>query len=416
MKKTQFVFAILALFLCIQAQSQENSKWKSIGPFGGSIDALSVNPQNLNECFAIGNSSGSYIYRSTNGGRTWANLYEFSRPIYDMVVDPIDPDVLYVLSNEYLYKSIDNGKTWDVYPFDNDVVTRNGRLAINSRHPNTLYAIGKDANDYKKACILKSLDGAETWTSHSFFTAPDSLRDYSLAISRSNPNVLYSTLGFWENYTYESGCVFKSNDGGQSWEKSSETINHKINVIAVDPLKPNTVYIGTDFTVFRSTDGGQSWHQSEDYVYSTALLVDPTNTNIIYAGHDNCSYKSEDGGIHWTRYQCGNLGSCRDLLSLRDNILFASDIGIFRSSNRGENWEFSHKGISKICIKTVSTTDVFPTTMYALPYNGEKLYKSVDFGITWNCSEGLDNCGRISWVEAHPDDSEQAFITTLGGG
>jgi photosystem II stability/assembly factor-like uncharacterized protein len=410
------VFVLLTIFLCVQAYSQENTKWKSIGPNGGSIQALAVNPQNLKECFAIGNSSGGYIFRSTNGGKDWTNLHEFPEDIYDIAVDPINPDILYLLSDGYLLKSTDKGKTWTDMPFSQSAVTRNSQLAINPRHPSALFVIGKDPSYYKKACFLQSSNGAKTWTSHTFFTAPSTIESYSLAISPSSPNVLYATIGWRDHYGSVVGCVFKSSDSGQSWHESSDTLHHKINTITVDPLDPNKVYVGTNFTVFRSTDGGQDWHQSDGIVYSSALLIDPINTNILYAGHDNCSYKSEDGGIHWSRYRCENLGSCTDLLPLGNKILFASNNGIFASSNGGEDWEDSHEGISRICLKTVSVTDTTPITIFALPYNGEKLYISDDFGITWKFGKGLESCGSLSWVEAFPDNPEHIFISALGGG
>ncbi len=417
MKKTLIVIGIFGLFLCIPAQSHETSKWKSIGPYGGSIEALAVNPQDANECFAVGNTSGGYIYWSKNGGNSWQGLYDFPDSVYDLAVDSTNPDILFALGSDHLYKSIDKGKSWSEKSFNHDVVTKNSKIALNLLNPNKIFIIGKDKANSKQVCILKSTDSAESWKRQVIGTVPMTIKGYNIAISPSNPNVLYSSAYYTESsgITYKSQ-LFKSTDGGQTWTNLSGEISNAVNAIAIDPFNPSKVYLGTNWEVIRSSDGGQTWEDSADYVYSKSLAVDRSNPDILYSGYNSCCYRSDDGGVHWKKYLCETIGSCNDLLPLPESLLYASDVGVYRSSNGGENWEGSHDGISKVCIKTVSITKTFPIKIYALPYDGEKLYVSEDFGITWNCPKGLDSCGSVAWIEAHPEDSEKAFISAAGGG
>ena len=417
-KKVSFIFIVaLALFLCLPVRGQDSSKWKAIGPYGGSIIALAVNPQNQNECFAIGNTSRGYIYWSKNRGGTWRSLYNFPSRVYDIGVDPIDPNHLFVLSIDSLFTSIDKGKSWSKKPFGYNVDTQNGKIILNTTDPDKLTVIGKDNTDSKKLYILNSMDGAESWTRQVIFTAPTSIRGTNIVISPSSPNVIYAMAYFAERSSiYYKSRLFKSTDGGKTWGMLPEEVGRAVNTMAIDPFVPEKIYVGTNWEVLRSSDGGQTWQDSEDYVYSRSLAIDPANPDILYSGYENCCYKSEDGGVHWEKYHCGELGSCRDLLTLTSNVLYASDIGIFASQDGGKNWEDSHTGISKVCIKTVSVTDSFPIKIFALPNDGEILYVSEDLGISWDCSEGLESCGRLNWIEARPDDPEMVFITTIGGG
>ena len=417
MKKNVFLITMQILFLCLPAYPLENSKWKSIGPYGGSIEGLAVNPLNPNECFAIGNTSWGYIYWSKNGGKSWLYLYGFYDRVYDISVDPVTPEIIYVMGYYNLHKSVDKGKTWQKKPFGYGVVTKNSQVALNPMSPNKIYVVGKDKADFQKACILRSSDAAESWTRQVIHTAPSTIIGNDIAISPSNPDVLYASIYYIDSssYSYKSR-IFKSSNGGHTWTKLPGEISNAVNAIAIDPFNPDKIYLGTNWQVTRSSDGGQTWEESDDYVYSKSLAIDRNDPDILYSGYDNCCYRSEDGGIHWEKYRCNDLGSCKDLLLLGGKLLYASDVGIYASSDGAENWENSHDGISKVCIKAVSITKTFPTKIYALPVDGEKLYVSEDFGITWSCSEGLASCGILTWIESHPHNPEKAFIATSGGG
>jgi hypothetical protein len=91
----------------------------------------------------------------------------------------------------------------------------------------------------------------------------------ALAFQPNNPNVLYVTLsGFDEGTPGKPGHVFKTGNAlsaNPSWVNVSTPVNLPHNAIAVDPVNPNTVYVGTDIGVWVSTDGGGSWtHMGPD--------------------------------------------------------------------------------------------------------------------------------------------------------
>jgi len=118
----------------------------------------------------------------------------------------------------------------------------------------------------------------------------------------SNPQTMY--LG-------QDGGLYKSTDAGAHWTpilqgkppQATSTIDSlEPTSVAVDPLHPQTVYLGTLFDgIYKSTDGGASWAPAGAGAtgFVRLIAIDPTNTTTLYAGTDAGLYKSTDGAITW---------------------------------------------------------------------------------------------------------------------
>jgi photosystem II stability/assembly factor-like uncharacterized protein len=109
--------------------------------------------------------------------------------------------------------------------------------------------------------------------------------------------------------------IFKSTDHGRSWRavNSHETALQRVDALAVDPVRPRTVYAGTGGGVFKSTDGGRTWRRTNAGLfrdpyrdsrshrlvegYIGTLAVDPRRPRTVYAG----AYRSLDAGHNWRR-------------------------------------------------------------------------------------------------------------------
>ncbi|UCE40540.1 MAG: hypothetical protein JSV17_13945 [Candidatus Aminicenantes bacterium] len=417
MKKINLLIVLLTVFLCIQAQTQENSKWKYIGPDGGSINAFHFNPQNADECFSIGNIDRGYIYTSNNGGKSWIFLHEFPTKISDFVIDPIDPNIIYVLGEESIYKTTDKGLTWSERPLQNNVIATKGKVVIDSINPYMIYVIGEDKNNNAIASILRSTDGAETWTRHKLFEGSIPLHGFHIAMSPSNPAVLYSVVSRYnvELFTYKCR-VFKTIDGGNNWQELPKEFQAAVNAVLIDPIDPDKVYLGTYWNVYRSSDGGQNWLENEDYVYANALSVDPVNPNFMYAGYENCLYKSEDGGIHWEKFECNQIGLCQDLVCQAQGVFYASDTGIYKSQDGGSTWTSRHEGISELRMLNISVSNSPPYRIYAMPDSAYHIYKSDDFGKTWQISMCIPGCGEFICLEGSSNSADHLFAAAHGGG
>lgn len=132
--------------------------------------------------------------------------------------------------------------------------------------------------------------------------------------------------------SYQGTGVYKSTDGGKSWQHMGLTDTNHIGAILMDPKNPNTVYVGAlghlysandDRGVFKTTDGGKTWQhvlKINDLTGVVDLEMDPRNPNVIYAaawererrawdfrdsGPGTAIYKTTDGGKTWNKLAGG---------------------------------------------------------------------------------------------------------------
>jgi photosystem II stability/assembly factor-like uncharacterized protein len=274
------------------------------------------------------------VFKTGDGGRTWAEASRglpYRPDIYALVVDPTDPRILYAgIQSSGVFKSADAGETW--VPANEGIADLTiYSLAVDPTMPQTVYA-GAETG------IYKSKDGGQSWVHHGLGLGSAGYIE-ALVVDPSNPDVVYAG-------GYSGGCcsperqgrpspatyprirqrpkgtsedddgVFKSTDGGQTWVRSSNGINHdqatSVSALAIDPSSPGTLYAAVSCTyyeecgdtdVYRTSDGGSSW-TSALYVYGwswfSSIVIDPFNTQVVYAGHaDGGVYRSTDAGASW---------------------------------------------------------------------------------------------------------------------
>jgi photosystem II stability/assembly factor-like uncharacterized protein/phage tail protein X len=193
-------------------------------------------------------------------------------------------------------------------------------------------------------------------------------------------NVIYVGTGeTWPRNSVSIGDgMYKSTDGGTTWNKMGFENSERISNIIVNPNNSNEIYVGIlgalwsdseERGVYKTTDGGTSW---EKILYTNAetgcadLVMDPNNSNILYAsmwefrrtgwsfnsgGDESALYKSIDGGKSWNKihngFPAGKLGRLAIAVAPSDsNVLYTvieaeedSKKGLYRSNNAGASWE-----------------------------------------------------------------------------
>src|SRR5262249_2976941 len=120
-----------------------------------------------------------------------------------------------------------------------------------------------------------------------------------------------------------------------------------VNVLAVDPVTPTTVYAGTTSGLFRSADGGASWttvNPGLTYFTQSSLAVDPVTPTTLYAANHGGVFRSADGGANWTRVGAGE-PHLNDATLLAVNPMIHTTVyagtsrsGLYRSTDAGGNW------------------------------------------------------------------------------
>jgi photosystem II stability/assembly factor-like uncharacterized protein len=246
--------------------------------------------------------------------------------------------------------------------------------------------------------------------------------------------------------------VYKSMDGGRSWENVGLGDSQHIGKIVVHPEDGNTVFVaaqgplwnaGGDRGLYRTRDGGASWEkilEISDDTGVTDIVMDPRDPDVLYAasyqrrrhtwvllngGPEGAIYKSTDGGDSWTELErglpSGDIGRIGLGIAPTDgNVVYAiieaagDESGFYRSTNAGVSW--------KKMSGYVSASPQYYNEIYVSPHDPDVIYsndtwfqRSEDGGRTWTrINDGtmhVDN--HAVWVD--PNDPHHIVSGNDGG-
>ena len=180
----------------------------------------------------------------------------------------------------------------------------NGRVKSLVIHPtssNILYAGAANGG------VWKTTNGGNSWKH--LWKFEDTMAVGSLAISKSNPSVLYAATGeFTPSYgpSYGGSGIYKSTNSGNTWTNVSPTSEVGLRCAKIDihPTDPNIAYVASNTGVHKTIDGGDNWDPVLTLGGASDLLIDPNTPDTVYAGVWNKGvYKSTDSGSHWDRFE-----------------------------------------------------------------------------------------------------------------
>jgi photosystem II stability/assembly factor-like uncharacterized protein len=265
-KISQFFVLIAVIVLAFASFSiaQEPGVWTNLGLYGGQIYDIAIDPSNPDKMF-VGAYLGDGLFVTEDGGATWLPVETENEPegegtfknhsVRSVKIAPSDNNVIWAVHNQWAEKSTDGGQTWT--------------HILNSTMQRDCQNCGGDGDNWR------------------FCEA--------VAIDPTRPNLVYvSTAG--PNNSFLSGAVYKTADGGETWTKVNKGVDFDYPVvdIDVDPQNSNIIWAVTNSygyggwagTLYRSEDGGGSWSTIFKIAGSFYdVEVKPNDSNSIFTAN-----------------------------------------------------------------------------------------------------------------------------------
>ncbi|MBG10671.1 MAG: glycosyl hydrolase [Gammaproteobacteria bacterium] len=446
-------FALLLPFsnsVLAQGSRFDGLEFRSIGPFRGGRSAAVTGVPGENNLYYMG-ATGGGVWETRDGGANWNNISDgyFGGSIGAVAVSEWDPNVIYVGGGEVtvrgnvshgsgMWKSTDTGKTWkSIGLTDSHHIPR---VRIHPRNPDLVYAavMGHLHGPNEERGVFRSKDGGENW--EKILYIDDEVGVVDLVMDPNNPRILYASS--WRisrtPYTLSSGgegsALWKSTDGGDTWENLSEKEGMPdgtlgIIGVTVSPANSERVWAiveNKNGGVFRSDDGGATWAKTNDdrnlrqrAWYYTRIYADSQDENRVYVLNVGF-FTSTDGGTTFERVSTQPPhGDHHDLWIAPEDatrMIVADDGGGQISFDRGNSWS-TYFNQPTAQFYRVTTDNHFPYRIYGAQQDNSTLrilHRSDGNSISerdWEPSAG----GESGHLAPHPVNPNIVYGGSYGG-
>ena len=367
MRRFTHLLILFSSFVALQAEKYDetffnNLEWRNIGPNRGGRSLSSMgSPGRPNEYYF--GATGGGLWKTTDGGNTWFPVTDgkiTSSSIGAVAVAETNPDIVYIGGGETqlrgsitqgdgVYRSTDGGETWrHVGLRETQAIAR---IRIHPTDPDIVYvaALGHPYGDNEQRGIFRSKDGGNSWEKI-LYKSPKA-GGVDISIDRTNPKVIYASL--WQVYR-------------RAWK----------------------MWGGGPFSgIYKSTDGGDTWTEltknpgmPKGPIGKIGMAVSPADANRVWA------------------------------------IVEAPEGGVFRSDNGGKSWERTNDD------RKIRQRHFYYSRIVADPWDREtvyalntRLYKSTDGGVTFDTQISTPHGDQHDlWID--PNDPKRMTNSNDGGG
>ena len=376
-------------------------------------------------------ASNVALYRSANGGGSWANVLTGSTA--SVVEHPAGQGVFFAGNTDNfnaarrgVYKSTDNGATWTQLPAIPNVdpaTMRRIELAISPAAPERVYAMIADRTNRKLLGLFVWDDVAQTWTKQAaagVYTGSGrgdfgAQAEYDFAIAVDPRDA---------NRVYVAGVrAFKSTNGGATFAPMGMEIHCDWHTIVTDPRNPDILYAGTDGGVFVSVDVGDNWTSRNAGLaitqYYPGISLAPDASKVLGGSQDNGThiytgslvwngFTSGDGGYTAVNYTTPAIAYSESQWSAGASI-YRRDATSFTLRNAGIVGTDRGLFIPPLVIDPVT-----PTTLY---FATQRLYRTTDEGKAWTpvSVDLTKGSGTITTIAVAKSDPLTIYVGTTDG-
>jgi uncharacterized repeat protein (TIGR02543 family) len=332
------------------------ASWMEYPVSTANTETIVIHPTNPQILYA--GTVGEGVYKSENGGETWAAMNNGLRAIsfegdsaHAIEFDKTNPNIIYAGSSNGGYRSLDHGLNWQKMGFPQWAPIA---LRTHPDLPGTVFGIH---NAFHKSTDNGAVGTWQQVGSTCCFSRGD------IGLSTTSPLVIY--FGCWGSTTPPTG-VYRSDNAGVAFTlKNNGLSNTEIHSIAVHPQHANIVFAGTnvdwpadpakDYGIFKTTTSGDLWnHVTCGLPHDLgirSIVIFLGNPDIMYlagTGGDNGGiYRSDTGGTCWRKMS----GQYMDALVVNPtdpDLLFGGEHnGFWVSYDGGTNWTELNDGLPR---------------------------------------------------------------------
>ena len=374
----------------------------------------------------LGTSKTDGIYKSENSGKTWTKVGLDSAQVNTIAIDKNNTDIIYAgvgkrdvyTSSEIIgiFKSTDGGVTWaNSYSGEIDCVND---IIIDFSNSSIIYAsINSKSGEQVEGAFLKSTNSGVSWIrrhiSGSWYP-----KSYGLVQSPGSNGELYcisDAPGNWMD-------LWRSLNKGESWEPIYVYyFAGPLSAVVVDSQNTNTLYaVGSDVTdpgFYKSTNRGSSWNRVTDQIPNNIfrMLINPSDGRVTLTSYADGIIQSKSNGILWDVCPVNSYITDIAIHPLDDDTLFAAIAGdaLYKSNDETNSWQIEGSTKSEDNIVAFSTSN--PEIVAAA--SGEYFHKSTDGGDSFSNHYYSFMSGGDSHPEEilfKPNDENRIIVGTSG--
>lgn len=313
------------------------------------------------------NAGKDTVYRSTDNGVTWVNVKNnLPSSVYGQYVMAYGDTVFYGMAGDGIYRSTNAGQSWQV----DTVGLWNKRTISGFIDGNVLYS-GASSEYGGNGGLYVSTNGGNTWTKKFHPLSTGVVND----MQRIGNAILVSY-----NTATDRG-VFRSVDGGRSWQRLSLTVQ-----LSGMTVKGSRIFAGA-FSSFAgglmmSADSGATWNPVNTGLptATTTFYNFALDGDTLYAGLKEGLYRSTDNGTNWVKWGTGIAASNIYDVAVKGDTMYACNgtTTMYRSLNRGRTWTTLKANAS------LNRIDMIGDVFYGFGGTSRfTVYTGKDTGATW---------------------------------